>query len=103
MEKLVKESKLIYYADMFDEENIIVEMKLGKVYEVTTYAGETGDVVCRFVSELEGITIDDDWINKEDYPDGFITELKFKNGVTIYEPQYDHDAVNICESEEDSQ
>lgn len=100
MEKLVNESKLIYFVDEFNEEDTIVEMKLGKRYDVETYAGETGDVVCRFTSELESITIDDDWINKEDYPDGFITELVFKNGVTIYEPQYDHDAVNICESED---
>lgn len=99
MEKLVNQSKLIYYANMFNEEDIIVEMKLGRIYEVETYAGETGDTVCKFTSELESITIDDDWINKEDYPDGFITELIFKNGVTIYEPQYDHNAVNICESD----
>ena len=99
MEKLVKQSKLIYYADMFDEEDIIVETILGKRYDVETYAGETGDTVCKFTSELESITIDDDWINKEDYPDGFITKLSFKNGVVIYEPQYDHNAVNICESE----
>jgi hypothetical protein len=102
MEKLVSQSKLIYYGNMFDEEDIIVEMKLGKIYEVETYAGETGDTVCEFTSELENITIDDDWINKEDYPDGFITKLVFKNGVTIYEPQYDHDAVNICEAGERS-
>ncbi len=101
MEKLVNGSKLIYFGDMLDEEDTIVEMKLGKRYEVETYAGETGDTVCKFISELESITIDDDWINKEDYPDGFITELVFKNGVTICEPQYDHDAVNICESGED--
>lgn len=100
MEKLVKRSKLIYYADMFNEEDIIIEMKLGNRYEVETYAGETGDTVCKFTSELENITIDDDWINKEDYPDGFITKLSFKNGVIIYEPQYDHNAVNICESED---
>jgi hypothetical protein len=100
MEKLVNESKLIYFVDTFSEENIIVDMKIGKIYEVETYAGETGDTVCKFTSELESITIDDDWINKEDYPDGFITELIFVNGVTIYEPQYDHDAVNICESGE---
>lgn len=87
---------------MLDEEDIIVEveMKLGKIYEVEIYAGETG--VCKFTSELESITIDDDWINKEDYPDGFITELVFKNGVTICEPQYNHDAVNICETDERS-
>lgn len=95
----INQSKLIYYADMFNEEDIIVEMKLGKRYEVETYAGETGDTVCKFTSELESITIDDDWINKEDYPGGFITELTFKNGVTICEPQYDHNAVNICESD----
>jgi hypothetical protein len=100
MERLVNESKLIYFADMFNEEDTIVEMKLGKGYEVETYSEETGDTVCKFTSELESITIDDDWINKEDYPDGFITELVFKNGVTIYEPQYDHNAVNICESGE---
>ena len=100
MERLVNESKLIYFADMFNEEDTIVEMKLGKGYEVETYSEETGDAVCKFTSELESITIDDDWINKEDYPDGFITELVFKNGVTIYEPQYDHNAVNICESGE---
>lgn len=99
MEKLVDESKLIYFSNILDEETI-VEMKLGKIYEVETYAGETGDAVCKFTSELESITIDDDWINKEDYPDGFITKLVFKNGVTICEPQYDHDAVNICESDE---
>ena len=99
MEKLVNQSKLIYYTNMFNEEDIIVEMKLGKIYEVETYAGETGDTVCKFTSELESITIDDDWINKEDYPDGFVTELVFKNGVTIYEPQYDHDVINICESD----
>jgi hypothetical protein len=100
MERLVNESKLIYFADMFNEEDTIVEMKLGKGYEVETYSEETGDTVCKFTSELESITIDDDWINKEDYPDGFITELVFKNGVTIYEPQYEHNAVNICESGE---
>ena len=100
MERLVNESKLIYFADMFNEKDTIVEMKLGKGYEVETYSEETGDTVCKFTSELESITIDDDWINKEDYPDGFITELVFKNGVTIYEPQYDHNAVNICESGE---
>lgn len=97
MEKLVNESKLIYFGDL--DEDSIVEMKLGKRYEVETYAEETGDIVCKFTSELESITIDDDWINKEEYPDGFITQLTFKNGVTIYEPQYDHNAVNICESE----
>lgn len=92
MEKLVNESKLI-------EEDGVVEMKLEKRYEVEIYAGHTGDTVCKFTSELKSITIDDDWINKEDYPDGFITELTFKNGVTIYDPQYDHDAVSICESD----
>lgn len=97
MEKLVNKSKLIYSVDL--NEDIIVEMKLGKRYDVKTYAGETGDTVCKFTSELESITIDDDWINKEDYPNGFITKLIFKNGVTIYEPQYDHNAVNICESD----
>ena len=101
MEKLVSESKLIYSSDIFNEEDIIVEMKLGKIYEVETFAGETGDTVCRFTSELESITIDDDWINKEDYPDGFIARITFKNGVTIYEPQYDHYAISICESDED--
>lgn len=98
MEKLASESKLIYFVDNLDDEDIIVEMKIGKIYEVETYAEETGDTVCKFTSELESITIDDDWLNKEDYHDGFITELVFVNGVTIYEPQYDHDAVNICES-----
>lgn len=97
MEKLVNESKLIYFGDL--DEDSIVEMKLGKRYDVETYSGETGDAVCKFTSELESITIDDDWINKDDYPDGFITELVFKNGVTICEPQYDHSAVNICESD----
>lgn len=101
MEKLVNESKLIYFANILNGEDIVVEMKLGKRYEVETFAGETGDTVCKFTSELESITIDDDWTNKEDYPDGFITELVFKNGVTIYEPQYDHDAVSICENDED--
>lgn len=101
MEKLVNSSKLIYFANMVSEENTIVEMQLGKIYEVETYAGETGDTVCKFTSELQSITIDDEWVNKEDYPDGFITELVFKNGVTIYEPQYDHDAVNISESDID--
>ena len=99
MEKLINVSKLIYFVDQFNEEDTIVEMKLGKTYDVEMYSGETGDIVCEFTSELESITIDDDWINKEDYPDGFITELVFKNGVTIYEPQYDHNAVNICESD----
>lgn len=99
MEKLVNESKLIRHADMFNEEDSIIEMKLEKRYEVEIYAGHTGDTVCKFTSELKSITIDDDWINKEDYPDGFITELTFKNGVTIYDPQYDHDAVSICESD----
>ena len=90
MEKLVTVSKLIYFVDAFNKEDTIV---------VEIYAEETGDTVCKFASELESITIDNDWINKEDYPDGFITELVFKNGVTIYEPQYDHDAVNISESD----
>lgn len=99
MEKLVDKSKLIYFANMFNEEDIVVEMELGKRYEVETYAGETGDIVCEFMSELESITIEDDWKHKEDYPDGFITELKFKNGVIIYEPQYDHNAIGICESD----
>lgn len=97
MEKLVNESKLIYYSNMFDDEDTIVEMKLGKKYDVKTYAGETGDTVCKFISELESITIDDDY--NGDYPDGFITKLVFKNEVTICEPQYDHSAVNICESD----
>ena len=101
MEKLVNESKLIYFLNTLDEEETMVEMKLGKIYEIETYAEETGDTVCKFTSELESITIDDDWVNKEDYPDGFITELVFKNGVTICEPQYDHHAVSICESDED--
>ena len=96
MEKLVNESKLIYFANIFDED-IIVEIKLGKIYEVNTYAGETGDIVCKFTSELESIVIDDDWIHKEDYPNGFITKLTFKNGVVIYEPQYDRDAIDISE------
>lgn len=56
MEKLVNQSKLIYYTHMFDEEDIIVEIKLGKRYGVETYAGETGDTVCKFESELESIT-----------------------------------------------
>lgn len=99
MENLVNESKIIYFADMFNDEDTIVEMKLGKRYDVETYAGDSGDTVCRFTSELESITIDDDWINKEDYPDGFVTELKFKNGVTILGPQYNNDTINICESE----
>ena len=93
MEKLIDRSKLLYSVDS------IIEMKLGKRYEVETYAGDTGDTVCKFVSELESITIDDEWINKEYYPDGFITKLTFKNEVTICEPQYDHTAVNICESD----
>ena len=100
MEKLVSESKLIYFEGNFSEEDVIVDMKIGNIYEVETYAGETGDTVCEFTSELESITIDDDWINKEDYPDGYITELVFKNGVTICEPQYDHHAVSICESDD---
>lgn len=100
MEKLVNESKLIYFADLLNEEDNIVEMKIGKIYDVETYAEETGDTVCKFTSELGSITIDDDWINKEDYPDGFITKLVFKNGVIICEPQYDHNAVDICESEQ---
>jgi hypothetical protein len=99
MEKLVNESKLIYFSNDFDEEHDMVEMKLGKSYNVETYAGETGDTVCKFTSELESIAIDDDWVNKEEFPDGFITELVFKNGVTICEPQYDHAAVNICGSD----
>lgn len=100
MEKLVSKSKLIYFANIFNEEDIIIKMKIGKIYEFEIYAESTGDTVCKFTSELERITMDDDWINKEDYPDGFVTELVFKNGVTIYEPQYDHDAVNICDIEE---
>lgn len=97
-ERQVEQSKLIYFADIMDEEDIIVEMKVGNRYSVETYAGETGDTVCEFISELESITIDDDW-NEEDYPDGYITELVFKNGVKIHEPQYNHDAVNICEED----
>lgn len=100
MEKLVSESKLIYFADNFSEITTVVDMKLGKIYEIETYAGETGDAICQFTSELESITIDDDLASKEDYPEGYITKLVFVNGVTICEPQYDHDAVNICESDE---
>lgn len=91
----VEQSELIYFADIMNEEDIIVEMKVGNRYSVETHAGETGDTVCEFISELESITIDDHW-NEEDYPDGYITELVFKNGVKIYEPQYNHHAVNIC-------
>lgn len=101
MEKLVNESKLIYFSNDFDEEHDMVEMKIGNSYDVKTYAGETGDVVCKFTSELESITIENDWINKEEFPDGFITRLIFRNGVTIYEPQYDRTAVNICENSRD--
>jgi hypothetical protein len=36
MEKLVNESKLIYFTDMLNEEDIVVNMKLGKIYEVET-------------------------------------------------------------------
>ncbi len=43
MEKLVNQPKLIYFANMFNEEDVIVEMKLGKRYDVETYAGEIGD------------------------------------------------------------
>lgn len=92
-------SKLIYYQSMFNEKEIIVEMKVGKKYAVKTYAGDTGDTVCEFESELESIIIDDVWKNEEDYPDGFIVKLTFKNGVIINDPQYNHDAVNICEIE----
>lgn len=78
---------------MINDEDII-EMKVGNRYSVETIAGETGDTICEFISELESITIDDE----EDYPDGYIIELVFKNGVQIHEPQYNQDAVNICET-----
>ena len=100
MGKLVNESKLIYFAGISSEKDVVVEMKLGKRYKIEIYAGKRGNVVCKFISELKSITIYDGLLNKEDCPDGFITELAFKNGMTIYQPQYDHDAVNICESYE---
>jgi hypothetical protein len=100
MKKLVDEAKFIYFANKFNEKDIIVEIKIGKIYKVETYTGETGDIVCNFTSELESITIDDDLTNKEDYPDGFITKLVFKNGVTMHDSQYDHNVINICESDE---
>jgi hypothetical protein len=101
MEKLVNKSKLIYFAGRLDDEDTSVEMTLGKIYEVEIYAGGKGDLVCKFTSELESISIYDDMINKEDYPEGFITKLVFKNGETIYQPQYDHDSVIIRESDKD--
>ena len=97
MKKLVDKSKFIYFANEFNEKDIIIEMKIGKTYKVETYTGETGDIVCKFISELESITIDDELTNDEDYPDGFITKLVFKNGVTMYDSQYDNNVVNICE------
>lgn len=86
----VERSKLVY-------EDIIVEMIVGNRYSVETYAGETGDTVCEFISELESITIDG--CRYEEIHDEYITELVFKNGVKIHGPQYDRDAVNICEED----